>query len=305
MPFPSVVNANPAPAVQGDFASQPPCASVLAGAGQLVVPPAPATINVGHFTFVNPTTGVVTQAYTSGQQIGFVGRHEQALITTYLGEQTLTLPPGFMLTLYDAGEFWCRFGAGATPGQTVYADVNSGRPVAGSATNTATASAGWTGTATFASGPTVVTIASTSAGQLSVGDTLTATNVPTGATITSFGTYTTTAGTGTVNISLATTGTGTAAAASTTSTNLIVTAILTGSLSPADPITGTGVTAGTLISAFGTGTGYTGQYVLSVAQNFASTTITATGGNVATGFKVRGTVTYNPGELGMISTFGV
>ena len=157
MPFPTTVNSLQAPAVQGDFASQNPRASVLAGAGQLVVPPAPAVINVGHFTFVNLTTGAVTQAYTSGQQIGFVGRHQSGLVTAYLGENTLTVQPGFMLTLYDAGEFWCRFGAGATPGQTVYADVNSGRAVANSATNTATASAGWTGTATFASGATVVT----------------------------------------------------------------------------------------------------------------------------------------------------
>ena len=57
MSFPTTVNALQAPAVQGDFASQNPFASVLAGAGQLVVPPAPAIINVGHFTFVNPTTG--------------------------------------------------------------------------------------------------------------------------------------------------------------------------------------------------------------------------------------------------------
>ena len=304
MPFPTVVNSLQAPAVTGDFASQNPFASVLASQGQLVVPPT-GTINVGHFVFVNPTTGVVSQSYVSGYQIGFVGRHQQGLITAFLGESSNTLQPGFMMTAYDAGEFWCRFGGGATPGQTVYADVNNGRPVANSATNTVTASAGWTGTANFASGATVVTIASTTAGVISVGDTLAATNVPTGATVTSFGTYTTTAGTGTVNISLATTGTGTAAAATATSTVLNVTAVLTGALSPSDPITGTGVTAGTIVTAYGTGTGATGTYTLNVAQNFASTTVTATGGNVATGFKVRGGVVYAPGELGMISTFGV
>lgn len=305
MSFPTTVNALQAPAVQGDFASQNPLASVLAGAGQLVVPPAPAIINAGHFAFVNPTTGAVSMSYVSGYQIGFVGRHQTGLITAYLGENNLTLQPGFMLTMYDAGEFWTRFGGGATPGQTVYADVNNGRPIGGSATSTATASAGWTGTATFANAATAVTINSTTAGVIQIGDTFAATNIPAGATVVSYGTYTQLAGTGTINISLASTGTGTAATATTTSTVLNVTAILTGAVSVSDPITGTGVTAGTVITAFGTGTGVAGTYTLNVAQNFASTTVTVTGGNVATGFKVRGTVAVAPGELGMISTYGV
>jgi hypothetical protein len=64
----------------------------------------------------------------------------------------------------------------------------------------------WTGTLTTATS-TTVTIDSTITGLLHVGDTLVGTDIPVGATIESFGTYTPTAGTGTVIISAAATGT--------------------------------------------------------------------------------------------------
>lgn len=64
----------------------------------------------------------------------------------------------------------------------------------------------WAGTLTTATSETV-TINSTTSGILHVGDVLVGTDIPAGATITSFGTYTTIAGTGTVLISAAATGT--------------------------------------------------------------------------------------------------
>jgi hypothetical protein len=57
----------------------------------------------------------------------------------------------------------------------------------------------FTGTASQAAG--VVTISTTASGFLAVGDTLTGTGVEADSVITTFGTYTTTAGTGTVNVS--------------------------------------------------------------------------------------------------------
>ena len=57
------------------------------------------------------------------------------------------------------------------------------------------------GTATCVASSPTVTIVSTTSGSLAVGDTIVMTGVPTGSTITAFGTYTTTAGTGTVTIS--------------------------------------------------------------------------------------------------------
>jgi hypothetical protein len=56
-------------------------------------------------------------------------------------------------------------------------------------------------------------------------------------------------------------------------TTLTVTAVSTGVLAIGQTISGTGVTAGTTITALGTGTGGTGTYTVSVAQTVASTTL--------------------------------
>lgn len=64
----------------------------------------------------------------------------------------------------------------------------------------------WAGTLTVTNTSTVVTINTTTSGQLHVGDVLVGTDIPVAATIVSFGTYTTGTGTGTVNISAAATG---------------------------------------------------------------------------------------------------
>lgn len=66
---------------------------------------------------------------------------------------------------------------------------------------------------------------------------------------------------------------GTAGVASTTMT---VSAVTSGALRIGMPITGTGVTAGSYIVAFGTGTGGAGTYTVSPSQLVASTTITGT-----------------------------
>ena len=57
----------------------------------------------------------------------------------------------------------------------------------------------------------------------------------------------------------------------------ITVAPTTGSFAIGQPIYGTGVTAGTLITALGTGTGGTGTYTVSASQTVSSTTITAGG----------------------------
>lgn len=62
-----------------------------------------------------------------------------------------------------------------------------------------------------------------------------------------------------------------------TGTTLTVTAVTSGALTPGQTLTGTGVTAGTTIMAFGTGYGGTGTYTVSTSQTVASTTLTGTG----------------------------
>lgn len=62
-------------------------------------------------------------------------------------------------------------------------------------------------------------------------------------------------------------------------TTLTVSAVASGTIAVGAPITGTGITANTVISALGTGTGGTGTYTLNNSMTVASETITA-GGDV-------------------------
>jgi hypothetical protein len=301
--FQNVVKSKAAPAVAGDFASVNPRASVLATEGNLVAPA--GGLNVGTFAFVNPADQSVHQGYTSGYQIGFFARNAQALITAFLDAATMLVPSGFMVTLFDEGEFWAYFGDGATAGQTVYADETTGAAQSGSGTPTSfTGSVGFAGTASFATN--VMTVVTQTAGSLiEVGDVVTSAGVTGGTTITALLTGTPGAVGSTYSLSTAP-GTIATQAATTTSSTLNVTAVSAGSLSVGDVISGTGVTAGTTIAAFGTGVGGVGTYTLGIPGgapfHTASETITVPAGNVATNYTVR--TNCNPGELAIISSWG-
>lgn len=71
--------------------------------------------------------------------------------------------------------------------------------------------------------------------------------------------------------------TATSFTASISGTTMTVTAVGSGTIAVGQLITGTGVTAGTTITALGTGTGGTGTYTVSASQTVASTTITVLG----------------------------
>jgi hypothetical protein len=300
--FQNVVRAKAAPAVQGDFASVNPRASVLATEGNLVAPA--GGLQVGKFAFVNPADQSVHQSYASGYQIGFFARNAQALITAFLGAATMLVPSGFMVTLFDEGEFWAYFGDGATAGQTVYADETTGDAQSGTGTTSFTGSVGFAGTASFATN--VMTVVTQTAGSLiEVGDVVTSAGVTAGTTVTAILSGTPGAVGSTYSLSTAP-GTIATQAATTTSFTLNVSAISAGSLSVGDVISGSGVTAGTTIAAFGTGVGGVGTYTLGVpggvAFHTASETITVPAGNVATNFTVR--TNCLPGELAIISSWG-
>lgn len=80
-----------------------------------------------------------------------------------------------------------------------------------------------------------------------------------------------------------------------TTTVLTVTAVTSGILAVGQSISGSGVTAGTKITALGTGIGGTGTYTVSASQTASSTTITATSASA-----VAGTNTGN-GTMGAIA----
>jgi hypothetical protein len=77
---------------------------------------------------------------------------------------------------------------------------------------------------------------------------------------------------------------------------LTVTAFSGGALAVGHVLTGSGVTGGTKITAFGTGTGGTGTYTVSASQTVASTTITAT--PVASSYQVTATTVANASGSG-------
>jgi hypothetical protein len=308
MPFQSVINNQQAPAVQGDFASTNPFASVLAGEGALVAPP--GGLIVGNFFWVGPN-GQCSQSFVAGYQIAFLGRNEQALITEFLGETTLVVPEGFMITGYNVGDYWAKFPAGATVGQNVYADPNDGTPLAGATAPglaSGTATGGFTGTGTLVNASTTLTVAAATTGILSPGDTIAGTDIPAGTVIVAQ--LTGTPGkVGTYQMSAAATGTvGSAEAITGTSSLILVTAVTEAGFTAGDTITGTGVAAGTTLT--GQAVPFKGVATLATSTALTVTSVqpltdllrvgaTVVGNGIPAGTTISSQTSGTPGGIGV------
>lgn len=188
--FQTSVNITPAPAVAGDFASANPNASVLAGPGAFVAGTGGA--NVGVFGWAD-ANGLVTNAGV-GAPTGFIHRDMQALIVTWLAQQSMNIPAGQPVTLMSAGDFWAQSLTAATVGQKVFADHNTGAVATGTA---GTRPSTFVGTASFATN--VMTVTAVTSGTVKVGDTVVSASVAAGTTVTALGTGT--GGTGTYTLS--------------------------------------------------------------------------------------------------------
>lgn len=286
MGFQTVVNATPAPAVAGDFASINPRATVLAGPGGLVT--GANGVTVGKFAWIAPD-GVTANNFGSAPNVpdGFVHRDQQALITQFLGQASNLVPQGFPITLFSAGDFWVKnLGPGViSKGTTLYAGYSDGglytsAPTAASVTatlgSTNTASLGATSTGTAVVGqPTQITLSAVT-GLVSIGDTLSGTGITGGTTITGFisGTL---GGAGVYQLST----TNTAAAATITTFGVVVkVTVVSTYISVGDTISGgSGFPVGATIVAQLSGTaGSTGTYQLSAA----GTAYTASASGVTT-----------------------
>jgi hypothetical protein len=143
MPFQTVVNANPAPGLEGGWASANVHTSMLTpGNGDPTLATYTAWIAgaagliVGRFAFANLTTGQVTNAAPAVaanlMRVGFVHRYHPVVITAYLGQAAMTLYAGQEVDICDGGDFWARFPNGGTLGQKVFASTTDGT-VAGTA----------------------------------------------------------------------------------------------------------------------------------------------------------------------------
>lgn len=139
--FQSQVNVAQAPGVEGDFCSYNPRFSANAGPGAFVSGPAGCV--VGRFAWFTGTNDpdnapTLVQSQFSGYQflgaanpdqvLGFIHREQQALITQFLGDATLTVPQGFPVTVMSGGDFWAlnRGTITALPGMKAYARFTDG-----------------------------------------------------------------------------------------------------------------------------------------------------------------------------------
>lgn len=284
MPFQTQVNLQPAPAVNGDFASANPRISMLAGPGALVAGTGGCTI--GTFGWVDTTQ---TYAYNkgSGAPDGFIGRQGNfALITQFLAEYGNVIPQGLEVTLYTGGDFWV-LNSGANEvlvGMKAYANNGTGLVTFGATGSPPAAVSGATGAVTAGTGSAtgtivdnILTLTGAITGAFVVGGLISGTNVASGTRIMNQLSGNGTSGTNTYVVSIP----GQSVASTTISEThgiLTVTVAGTGNFGVGQIIAGGTIAAGTYITSLGTGTGGTGTYFLSNNTTSSSGTVTSTGG---------------------------
>lgn len=300
--FQRQVNTTMAPAVEGDFASANPIFSVDAGPGAFVA--GLLGVTVARFVWRDGANPNAVNNYGGGLPLGFIHREQQGLITNYLGGYGMMVPSGFGITVMNGGDFWVKnSGAGAvTVGMKAFADLSNGTVTFAAAGTSPTTGGSATGTIAAGTGSftgsitdDILTITDVLSGTAVVGGTLSGTNVASGTIIT--GQLSGTAGgVGTYRVNI-----GSQAAASTTISETYGTftavSALSGNFEVGDVLSGSGgggVTAGTQITALGTGTGGLGTYIVTPTQTVTSTTISATG-NIET--KWIAMSAGGPGEL--------
>jgi hypothetical protein len=286
--FQKTVNLQPAPAVEGNFASSNPRFSALTVPGGYVS--GVGGVTVGRFCWADPYGDQQVLSHGSGAPLGFIANELQAMIVSYLAETSMNVQPGYMVTPYNGGDFWVKNAgvAVATIGMKAYASFTDGSitfaptatpPQQGSVTGSIAAVSAISVTASIAAPPTgssvgsVMTVTAVGSGTVVIGGTLSGTGVTTGTKVVSqisgtpggIGTY----GVDTPQTVAATTITEAAGV-------LTVTAVGSGSVGVGSLIAGGTTSAGTIITALGTGTGGLGTYIVNNSQVVTSGTLTAT-----------------------------
>lgn len=293
--FPSQVGVQPAPAVEGDFCDTNPRSMVNAGQGGLVAGPNGA--RVGRWCWWNQASidndnapSYVSNVNGSGPPTGFCFRNQQALITTYLASSGMVIPAGFPVTLAKIAGVWVKnanasgnaeigqyafavfadgstvFGAGGTVGTTgINALSATGSIGAGSTTFTGAISGNILTVSGTLGGNAVVPVGASLSGGTGVISGTTIVAQLSGGTVGGLGTYALNYPQQSVS----------AAQLTATFGILNITAVVAGTLSIGDLLTGTNaLTANTTITALGTGTGNTGTYYVNNSQTVGSQTLT-------------------------------
>lgn len=286
MAFQSIVNTQPAPGAAGDFASVNPRYTYDAGPGGVVA--GASGVTVGNAVWVTSPQDANAAPATAnnfgvGSITGIVMNEKQGLITAFLANASLVIPQGFPLTVYTNVDAWV-INAGLTqvvPGQKAYANYTNGAftfAATGSPTSagnaTASTIAAATSSVTGSITGNILTVTAVSSGSLYAGTTLSGTGVVTGTQLQAQITGTI-GGIGTYYVSI-----GEQTVASTTISGtyglLTLGGTLTGTIAVGDVLSGTSVTAGTVVTAFISGTGGLGTYAVSPTGTTSSTTISFT-----------------------------
>jgi hypothetical protein len=309
--FQTSATYNPAPAVEGDFASTNPRATVLAGPGGLVA--GDAGVIVARFAWATDEfvdadgAPAVLNSFGSGPVTGFIHREQQGLIEQYLQEASMIVPAGFPVTAFSGGDFWIKnYGATqALPGQKAYANFADGKAsfaASGSpagATSSAASIAAATSSFTGSISGNDLDVTAVASGSIYPGTTISGTNVAAGTKIVAqtagvpggIGTYAVDIPEQNVN---STTISGTYGV-------LTVGGTVVGAFGVGDTLSGTNVVAGTAINQQLTGTtGGAGTYAVNNNTVVSSTAITSAI-NVETKWVARNSAL--PGELVKISSW--
>jgi len=308
--FQSQAFYNPAPAVEGDFASANPRATVLAGPGGLVA--GDLGLVVGRFAWTTDefvdadgAPGVANN-YGSGPVAGFVHREQQGLIEVYLQSASMVVPQGFPVTLFDAGDFWAK-NSGTTqalPGMKAYANYADGTitfaasGAAGSASGSASSIAAATSSFTGSIANDVLTVTAVGSGTIYPGTSISGTGVAAGSKIVDQLTGTP-GGIGTYALNIPEQNVASETISGTYGV-LTVGGTVAGTFGVGDTLSGSGVVAGTTITGLITGAGGAGTYVVDNNTVVSSTAITA-GTQIETKWVCRSSGL--PGELVKMSSW--
>lgn len=193
--FQKVVQSQPAPGNEGDFASANPRASippVIGGAWKVA---AGQSVRVGYFAW-GAIDGLVYSSKAAADavgasSIGFVARQPNkpsVVITAFLGETNQLLQVGRECTLMSIGDYWANL-VGVTIGSTIYADAATGAPTLNAAAG-ANPDTKFTGSSvskvnavtnnatTIAAATGIMTVAVVASGVIEVGQRVTGAGVP-------------------------------------------------------------------------------------------------------------------------------
>lgn len=119
------VNIRMGTAVDGDFASQNPRHTLLSGRAQFRA--GANGVTIARFAQADTVSGLVTNAVTGSQPVGFVSRSSNiAYITDWLGGSSMLIPSGKEITLHDKGDFYVQLKVASTINQKVFASNTDG-----------------------------------------------------------------------------------------------------------------------------------------------------------------------------------